>query len=44
MKKFDLIASAFWLIIGFLICEEAWRINLGEFLVPAPGSCLSGPG
>ena len=44
MKKFDLIGSAFWLIIGFLICEEAWRINLGEFRNPGPGFLPFGTG
>ena len=44
MKKFDLVASAFWLIIGFLICEESWRINLGEFRNPGPGFLPFGTG
>ena len=44
MKKFDLIGSTFWLIIGFLICEESWRIKLGEFRNPGPGFLPFGTG
>lgn len=44
MKKLDLISSAFWLIVGFLICEESWRINLGQFRNPGPGFLPFGAG
>ena len=44
MKKLDLIGSAFWLVIGLLICEESWRINLGEFRNPGPGFLPFGTG
>jgi putative tricarboxylic transport membrane protein len=44
MKKLDLIASTFWLIVGLLICEESWRINLGQFRNPGPGFLPFGAG
>jgi len=44
MKRLDLIGSAFWLVIGLLICEESWRINLGEFRNPGPGFLPFGTG
>ncbi len=44
MKKLDFIGSVFWLIIGLLICEESWRINLGEFRNPGPGFLPFGTG
>lgn len=44
MKKLNFISSAFWLLIGLLICEESWRINLGEFHNPGPGFLPFGTG
>ena len=44
MKKFDVISSAFWLVIGILICEESWRIRLGNFQSPGPGFLPFGAG
>ena len=44
MKKFDLISSAFWFVVGFLICEESYRINLGSFRSPGPGFLPFGSG
>ena len=44
MKKFDLISSTFWLVIGFLICEESYRIHLGNFRSPGPGFFPFGSG
>ena len=44
MKKNELIGSGFLLIIGFLICEESWRINLGELHNPGPGFLPFGTG
>ncbi len=44
MKKFDLISSAFWLVVGFLICEESYRIHLGNFRSPGPGFLPFGAG
>lgn len=44
MKKFDLISSTFWLVVGFLICEESFRINLGNFRNPGPGFFPFGSG
>ncbi len=39
-----MIAAAFWLVIGLLICEESWRINLGQFRNPGPGFLPFGTG
>jgi putative tricarboxylic transport membrane protein len=44
VKRFDLISSWFWLIVGVLICEESWRINLGRFHNPGPGFLPFGAG
>lgn len=44
MKRLNFIGSAFWLMVGFLICEESWRINLGEFRNPGPGFLPFGAG
>jgi putative tricarboxylic transport membrane protein len=44
MKKMNFIGSVFWLMMGFLICEESWRINLGEFRNPGPGFLPFGAG
>ena len=44
MKKLNFIGAAFCLILGFLICEESWRINLGEFRNPGPGFLPFGAG
>ncbi|HSR11354.1 MAG TPA: tripartite tricarboxylate transporter TctB family protein [Thermodesulfobacteriota bacterium] len=44
MKKFELIGSAFWLLVGVIICEESWRINLGQFRNPGPGFLPFGTG
>jgi putative tricarboxylic transport membrane protein len=44
MKKLDFIGSGFWLLLGFLICEESWQINLGEFRNPGPGFLPFGAG
>lgn len=44
MKKFDLISSTFWLVVGFLICEESCRIHLGNFRSPGPGFFPFGAG
>ena len=40
----NFISSAFLLLLGFLICEESWRINLGEFRNPGPGFLPFGAG
>ena len=44
MKRFDLLSSGFWLIVGVLLCEESWRINLGQFHNPGPGFLPFGAG
>jgi len=44
MKKFDLLSSTFWLVVGFLICEESYRIHLGNFRNPGPGFLPFGSG
>jgi putative tricarboxylic transport membrane protein len=44
MKNFEFIGSAFWLAVGLLICEEAYRINLGNFHNPGPGFLPFGAG
>jgi putative tricarboxylic transport membrane protein len=37
VKRFDLISSGFWLAAGVFICEESWRMKLGQFHNPGPG-------
>ncbi len=44
MKKFDLISAAFWLLVALVMCEESWRIRLGEFHNPGPGFLPFGAG
>ena len=44
MKKLDFIGSVFWLIVGVLICEESWRMKVGEFRNPGPGFLPFGTG
>ena len=44
MKKFDFISCGFWLIVGALICEESWRMKLGQFHNPGPGFLPFGAG
>ncbi len=44
MKRLQVIGSVFWLLTGILICEESWRINLGEFRNPGPGFLPFGTG
>ena len=44
MKKFDFFSSLLWLIAGVFICEESWRINLGQFHNPGPGFLPFGAG
>ncbi len=44
MKKFDFLSSLLWLIAGVFICEESWRINLGQFHNPGPGFLPFGAG
>ncbi len=44
MKKFDLISAAFWLFVAIIICEQSWRIRLGEFHNPGPGFLPFGAG
>ena len=44
MKKLDFIGSVFWLIVGLIICEESWRMKLGQFHNPGPGFLPFGAG
>jgi len=44
VKKFDFISCGFWLIVGALICEESWRMKLGQFHNPGPGFLPFGAG
>jgi len=44
VKRLDFLSSGFWLMVGVLICEESWRINLGEFHNPGPGFLPFGAG
>jgi putative tricarboxylic transport membrane protein len=37
LRKDELISSSFWFIVGIIICEESFRINLGELTNPGPG-------
>jgi hypothetical protein len=44
VKRLDFLSSGFWFMVGLLICEESWRINLGQFHNPGPGFLPFGAG